>query len=285
MWYPGHIETAKNRIRKNLKIVDAVVELLDARIPFSSRAYEYDELFQNKQRILVLNKEDLADPAITSQWIKFYKEDYNVLSANLKRSDASSFLKRKILPRIKGKFIEKKIMIVGVPNVGKSTLINRIKGKKSLAVGNRPGITRGIQWIKVNEQLSVLDTPGILYTRLHSPNIKMKLIATGCLPLEQIDLFEAMKNIYSFLLMRYGENVFDNILKKQNGEHVDYVTFLESYSKKNGFIKRRQEYDYERAAAHFLINLTKGNFGRFSYETPDDIESMDNGEVSHNGKS
>ncbi|TYB96791.1 MAG: ribosome biogenesis GTPase YlqF [Kosmotoga sp.] len=277
MWYPGHIEKAKKRIRSNLKIVDAVVELLDARIPFSSRAYEYDELFQNKQRILVLNKEDLADPEITRLWTNYYKENYDVISANLKRSDARSFLQRKILPKIKGKFLEKKIMIVGVPNVGKSTLINRIKGKKSLAVGNRPGITRGIQWIKINEQLSVLDTPGILYTRLHSPNIKMKLIATGCLPLEQVDLFDAIKKIYSFLKTRYGKNVFTSVLENCKEEHQNYEGFLELYSREKGFIKRGQEYDYERAAAHFLINLTKGNFGRFSYETPDDIEILNNG--------
>ncbi|MFO7882094.1 MAG: ribosome biogenesis GTPase YlqF [Kosmotogaceae bacterium] len=285
MWYPGHIEKAKNRIRANLKVVDAVVELLDARIPFSSRAYEYDELFQNKQRIIVLNKEDLADPEITKQWINYYKENYDVIPANLKRSDARYFLKRKILPKIKGKFIGKKIMIVGVPNVGKSTLINRIKGKKSLAVGNRPGITRGIQWIKVSEQLSVLDTPGILYTRLHSPNIKMKLIATGCLPLEQVDLFDAMKKLYSFLRTRYGENVFTRALKDKREEHDNYVRFLEIYSKEKGFIKKGQESDYERAATHFIINLTKGNFGRFSYETPDNVESLKGREASHNGKS
>ena len=168
-------------------------------------------------------------------------------------------------------------MIVGVPNVGKSTLINRIKGKKSLAVGNRPGITRGVQWIKINEQLSVLDTPGILYTRLHSPNIKMKLIATGCLPLEQVDLFDAIKKIYSFLKTRYGKNVFASVLENCKEEHQNYEGFLELYSREKGFIKRGQEYDYERAAAHFLINLTKGNFGRFSYETPDDIEILNNG--------
>ncbi len=282
MWYPGHIEKAKNRIKANLKVVDAVVELLDARIPFSSRAYEYDELFQNKQRILVLNKEDLADPEITKQWLNFYKKKYDVIPANLKRSDARAFLNRKILPKIKGKFLEKKIMIVGVPNVGKSTLINRIKGKKSLAVGNRPGITRGIQWIKVNEKLSVLDTPGILYTRLHSPNIKMKLIATGCLPLEQVDPFDTMKKIYSFLKTRYGEQVFDKTLKNHKEEHNNYVTFLEFYSKEKGFIKRGQEYDYERAAIHFINNLTRGNFGKFSYETPDEMEIMK--EVSYDGK-
>ncbi|MFW6121597.1 MAG: ribosome biogenesis GTPase YlqF [Petrotogales bacterium] len=282
MWYPGHIEKAKKRIRANLKIVDVVVELLDARIPFSSRAYEYDELFQNKQRILVLNKEDLADPELTKLWIDFYKKSYDVIPANLKRSDARAFLNRKILPKIKGKFLEKKIMIVGVPNVGKSTLINRIKGKKSLAVGNRPGITRGIQWIKINEQLSVLDTPGILYTRLHSPNIKMKLIATGCLPLEQVDPFDAMKKIYSFLKTRYGENVFASALKNHKEEHQDYVTFLGLYSREKGFIKRGREYDYERAAIHFINNLTRGNFGRFSYETPDEMETLR--EISYDGR-
>ncbi|MDK2950758.1 MAG: ribosome biosis GTPase, partial [Kosmotogales bacterium] len=146
MWYPGHIEKAKSQIRKNLKGVDAIIEILDSRIPYTSRAYEYEKIFGDKQKIIILNKIDLSDEKLTSEWVKYFKKTDKIIKANLKKSDAKSFLIKKVSPLIKSKFIEKRIMVVGMPNVGKSTFINRLKGKKSLSVGNRPGVTRGVQW-------------------------------------------------------------------------------------------------------------------------------------------
>lgn len=215
LWYPGHIEKAKKNIQKNLKIVDAVVEMVDARIPYTSRAYEYERLFGNKQRILVLSKEDLADPAITLIWLKYFsKDNIPVLKINLKSTDARRFLTKKIFPLIRSRYVEKRIMIVGMPNVGKSTFINRLKGKKSLAVGNTPGVTRGVQWITISKQLMVLDTPGILYTRLHSPSIITKLAAVGSLPLEKLDVLETFKNVFCYLLNVMERRYYTVLLAK-----------------------------------------------------------------------
>ncbi|ACR79638.1 ribosome biogenesis GTPase YlqF [Kosmotoga olearia] len=272
MWYPGHIEKAKKNIQKHLKIVDAIVELVDARIPYTSRAYEYEKLFGNKQRILVLNKEDLADPAITSRWQKYFlKGNVPILKINLKSADARRFLTKKVFPLIKSRYAEKRIMIVGIPNVGKSTFINRLKGKKSLVVGNTPGVTRGVQWITVSKQLMVLDTPGILYTRLHSPSIITKLAAVGSLPLEKLDILEAFRDVFTLLTERYGTAVLSGLIDINTDDPFE---FLENFTEKRRFLQSRGELNLERGAFAFLRELANGKFGRFSYETPEEIEQL-----------
>ncbi|MDD4826686.1 MAG: ribosome biogenesis GTPase YlqF, partial [Mesotoga sp.] len=196
MYYPGHIQKAKRQIQNYIKSVDGIVELLDARIPLSSRAYEAERLFQNKQRIVVLNKSDLADPAITSMWKRHFSEQGSgVVEASLRSTDARHFIIKEIVPLLKSRFYEKRFMVVGMPNVGKSTFINRLKGKKSLAVGNRPGITRGVQWINVSESIAVLDTPGILYSELRSQQVTTKLLAVGSLPYEKFDPLDAFERV------------------------------------------------------------------------------------------
>lgn len=272
LWYPGHIEKAKKNIQKNLKIVDAVVEMVDARIPYTSRAYEYERLFGNKQRILVLSKEDLADPAITLIWLKYFsKDNIPVLKINLKSTDARRFLTKKIFPLIRSRYVEKRIMIVGMPNVGKSTFINRLKGKKSLAVGNTPGVTRGVQWITISKQLMVLDTPGILYTRLHSPSIITKLAAVGSLPLEKLDVLETFKNVFLLLTERYGEAILYGLIGEEFGDPFE---FLKVFTEKRRFLQSKGELNLERGAFAFLRELANGKIGRFSYETPEEIEQL-----------
>ncbi|OAA29135.1 GTP-binding protein [Kosmotoga arenicorallina S304] len=274
MWYPGHVEKAKNQISKHLKTVDAIVELLDARIPFTSRAYEYEQLFKNKPVIFVLNKEDLADPAITKQWLGYFQQKgHFILTTNLKRINARDFLVKKVIPLVKSKFAEKRIMIVGIPNVGKSTFINRLRGKKSLSVGNRPGVTRGVQWITVARNLTVLDTPGIFYKRLHSPSIVTKLLAVGALPFERMDKLEAAKNVFNLLISRYTGAP----LEKRLGEsYIDFIDFLSIFSRKRGYLRTRGEIDLDRGAFMFLREVSDGKFGQFSYETPEEIMAIKN---------
>ncbi|MBO8167097.1 MAG: ribosome biogenesis GTPase YlqF [Thermotogae bacterium] len=272
MWYPGHVEKAKKQIAKHLKAVDAIVELLDARIPFTSRAYEYERLFQNKPVIFVLNKEDLADASITKRWLKhFQQKGQPVLATNLKNVNVKDFLVKRVMPFVKSKFTEKRIMIVGIPNVGKSTFINRLRGKKSLAVGNKPGVTRGVQWITAAKGLIVLDTPGILYTRLHSPSIVTKLLAVGAMPFEKMDTIEAAKSVFNLLFERYSNAPLE---KRLGNPFVDFMDFLNKFSIKRGFLKAHGEVDLERGAFVFLREIADGKFGRFSYEIPEEVMTI-----------
>lgn len=273
MYYPGHIQKAKRQIQENIKSVDAVVELLDARIPLTSRAYEAEKLFHNKQRIVVLNKSDLADPQITQLWKQYFSsQGTGVIEASLVNSDARQFIIREVVPLVKSRFFEKRFMVVGMPNVGKSTFINRLKGKKSLAAGNRPGITRGVQWINVSQQIAVLDTPGILYTNLHSAHITTKLLAVGSLPYEQFDPMDAFERVFDLIVGRYGrESLFEYAgTSFENSEDL-----IDKFCRKRNFLARQGQYDTTRGAHTFLRDVASGKAGRFSFEDPDTFYQAD----------
>ncbi|PNR96718.1 ribosome biogenesis GTPase YlqF [Petrotoga sp. 9PWA.NaAc.5.4] len=270
MWYPGHIEKAKKIIKNNLSIVNAVIEILDARAPYASRAYEEEQLFRNKNRIIVLNKYDLCDKKKTKEWENYYKANGNeVFSLSLKNLNLREFFLKKIDPLIPEKFNEKRIMIVGIPNVGKSTFINRLKGKKAAAVGNEPGITRGIQWINIGEKLRVLDTPGVLYPKLYNKNIVNKLILIGSLKSEDHELEEAFNYAFNFLRIEYPE-ILSKVLLNWEGCKNSYE-FIELFSLKRNFIKKGGIFDYERGRNIFLKELSDGKYGCITYETPSDF--------------
>ena len=176
-WYPGHIAKAKRRIGEKVKAVNAVIEMIDARIPHSGRAYEWRKLFHNKYTIILLTKSDLADQEVTEKWNRYYKKQgIMCLSVSLKE-DPAKIKKRlfQIKAGIPSKSPFKRAMITGIPNVGKSTLINKILNKKSMRTGNTPGVTKGLQWINVSDDFLLLDTPGILYSNLFSDAIKNKI--------------------------------------------------------------------------------------------------------------
>ena len=277
MYYPGHIQKAKRQIQNYMKSVDGVVELLDARIPLTSRAYEAERLFQNKQRIVVLNKSDLADTEITSMWKEHFRaQGSGVVEASLRSTDARNFIIREIVPLLKSRFYEKRFMVVGMPNVGKSTFINRLKGKKSLAVGNRPGITRGIQWINVSKSISVLDTPGILYSELRSRQVTTKLLAVGSLPYEKFDPLDAFEMVLSLIVERYGEVPLEDYLgeKFANGEE-----FVEKFCRRRNYLAKQGALDTTRGAHTFLREVAAGKAGRFSFEDPKSFYSTDSPET------
>ncbi|PNS39458.1 ribosome biogenesis GTPase YlqF [Mesotoga sp. B105.6.4] len=277
MYYPGHIQKAKRQIQNYMKSVDGVVELLDARIPLTSRAYEAERLFQNKQRIVVLNKSDLADTEITSMWKEHFRaQGSGVVEASLRSTDARNFIIREIVPLLKSRFYEKRFMVVGMPNVGKSTFINRLKGKKSLAVGNRPGITRGVQWINVSKSISVLDTPGILYSELRSRQVTTRLLAVGSLPYEKFDPLDAFEMVLSLIVERYGEVPLEDYLgeKFANGEE-----FVEKFCRRRNYLAKQGALDTTRGAHTFLREVAAGKAGRFSFEDPKSFYSTDSPET------
>ncbi len=266
MWYPGHIERAKRDIRRTIRYVDAVVEVLDARIPSTSRAYEFEEVFSGKQSVLLLNKADIADASITRIWIDYLASSgKRVLDVSLRKQSARSVLMNRIAPAIKGRFKEKRILIAGMPNVGKSTLVNRLKGKKTARVRSEPGTTRGPQWVQVSDMLFVLDTPGILYKRLFSESIKAKLVAVGSIIPLPDQLMEIVEPVYNLLIERYGTRTIEDRL---GISFEGLQSMLAEISRTRGLLRSGGEKDLQKAASFFLKEVAEGKLGRFSYELP-----------------
>jgi ribosome biogenesis GTPase A len=273
MWYPGHIKKAKGKIKTYLKTVQGILELVDARAPYASRAYEYDNLFMNKERIIVFNKIDIADESKLSFWENYYKtKGYKVLKTSLKKVSVRSFLTKVVYKSFPKKFSELRVMVAGIPNVGKSTLINSIKGKKALRVGNTPGVTRGLQWISVNDQFMLLDTPGILYSEIYNKKILYKLILIGSLKPEEDEKEFAIEYGFNFFKEMYP-NIIKNALKSDYIPE-EYPEFLNLLAKKRNFITSGNNYDIERAMNTFLKELSDGKYGKVVYDYPEDYDIL-----------
>ncbi|MBM7560067.1 ribosome biogenesis GTPase YlqF [Marinitoga litoralis] len=273
MWYPGHIKKAKSKIKTYLKTVQGILELVDARAPYASRAYEFEDLFKDKDRIILFNKVDIADEKNLIFWENYYKsKGYKVLKTSLKNVSIKSFLTKVVYKSFQKKFSELRVMVAGIPNVGKSTLINSIKGKKSLRVGNTPGVTRGVQWISVNDQFMLLDTPGILYSEIYNKKIMYKLILIGSLKPEEDEKEFAIEYGFNFFKEKYPE-IIRNALKSDVIPD-DYYNFIELFAKKRNFIASGKTYDTERAMTVFLKELSDGKYGKIVYDFPEDYDML-----------
>ena len=279
-WYPGHMTKTRRQIESDLKQVDAICEIVDARIPISSRNPDIDTICGNKPRIVILNRMDLADPNATKQWISYYKEkgiaaiatdcktrrgiaDFlpavrSVLKEKIER-DAARGMKRAI-----------RVMIVGIPNVGKSTLINQISGRKGAKAENRPGVTRGKQWVTVEGGLLLLDTPGILWPKFEDPNVGLALAFTGAVNEGVIDLEELACRLMELLYKRYPQAVTERYgIELPQG--TPGYELLESAAKKRGFLLARGEIHTERMAKVLVDEYRSGKLGRFTFEVPEDL--------------
>ena len=215
-WYPGHMVKAKRKIMEELKLVDIVIELLDARIPMSSRNPEIENIVGNKKRIIVLNKSDLADPAINMEWIDYFnREDKKAIPVDSVSGkglkdilSASGQLMKEKLNRLKSKGLLLKTvraLIIGIPNVGKSTLINKLAGRNAAHTGDKPGITKAKQWIKVVPELELLDTPGILWPKFEDERAGMNLAFTGAIKDEILDINRLSQELLAILADKYPE--------------------------------------------------------------------------------
>ena len=274
-WYPGHMAKAKRLLADQLSRVDVVVELCDARLPYSSRNPDLDKLLAGKKRVLLLNKADLADPAATSAWLNYFRAqgiDAAPYSASTgKAKDALAVIDRaakEAVERAAQKGIRKtvKAMVVGVPNVGKSTIINQLHGGAIAQVGNRPGVTRANQWVRVGEYLEVLDTPGLLWPKLDDPVAARRLAYISAIRDEVVDTFalscallEDMTALApEALTARY--KITDMSLRGQ--------ALLEAVCRGRGFLLRGGELDIERASAVVLDEFRDGKLGRLTLEAP-----------------
>ncbi|HHY20381.1 MAG TPA: ribosome biogenesis GTPase YlqF [Bacilli bacterium] len=280
-WFPGHMAKARREVTENLKFIDVVLELLDARIPMSSRNPMIDELVSHKPRLILLNKSDLADQAVTDRWIEYFSQENTlVLPINSqtgtgvnKIPQAVSELTKPITEKMKAKGMKPRAiraMILGIPNVGKSTLINRLATKRIAQTGDRPGVTKQQQWIKVGKVMELLDTPGILWPKFESQTIGLRLAATGAIKDEIIDFQTVALFIINYLNERYP----DRLLARYNLEQLsdDGVENFDVIGKKRGFLQSGGYVDYDKTAETIIRELRSGKLGRISFETPDDIE-------------
>ena len=279
-WYPGHMTKTRRQIESDLKQVDAICEIVDARIPISSRNPDIDTICGNKPRIVILNRMDLADPNATKQWISYYKEKgIAAIATDCKtRRGISDFL-----PAVRSVLKEKierdaargmkraiRVMIVGIPNVGKSTLINQISGRKGAKAENRPGVTRGKQWVTVEGGLLLLDTPGILWPKFEDPNVGLALAFTGAVKEGVIDLEELACRLMELLYKRYPQAVTERYgIELPQG--TPGYELLESAAKKRGFLLARGEIHTERMAKVLVDEYRSGKLGRFTFEVPEDL--------------
>lgn len=277
-WYPGHMTKTKRMLAEQMGIIDVVIELLDARVPLSSRNPDIDALAKSKKRVLILNKADLADEKITARWEEFFREQgFFVLPANSQDNKKNP----KLIPGIK-KIMHEKIeqqkkrgrinapiraMVVGIPNVGKSTFINRLAGRAGAAVADKPGVTRGRQWIKVGGEFDLMDTPGVLWPKFDDPLVGLKLACTGAVSDNVFDKITLVTHLLEIFL-EIDPAILQARYKASPDENADMLALLEKIGSARGFKMKGGIIDLERTAITVLDEYRGGKLGRVSLEIP-----------------
>ena len=280
-WYPGHMTKTRRQMEQDLKQVDAVCEIMDARIPISSRNPDIDSICGNKPRMVILNRLDLADPDATVRWAAYFKNrGIAAVATDCKsRKGINQFtpaVRQLLHEKLKrdaarGMTRALRIMIVGIPNVGKSTLINQISGRKGAKAENRPGVTRGKQWVTVDKDLLLMDTPGILWPKFEDPNVGMMLAYTGAVKDGIMDLEELACRLMELLWQRYPQ-----VIRERYGIDCELDIpgwqLIEAAGKKRGYLLARGEINTERMAKVLIDEFRSGKLGRFTLELPEDMK-------------
>lgn len=280
-WYPGHMAKTKRQIKENIDLIDVVYEIIDSRIPKSSKNKDIDELIKNKPRILIMTKYDLCDIEQTKKWQEYYQTiGYNVVPIDLINKPnlqpiytitenlSKELNEKRIAKGLKARRI--RALVLGIPNVGKSTLINRLVGKKATNVGNKPGITKNLEWIRINNQIELLDTPGILWPKLDDETTALNLASMTAIKEEILDqeavsiyIIKTMLKLYpNQIVSRYNLNLKESTTSEID---IDIVDILDQIGKKIGAIKN-QETDYEKVYSTILKDLREGYLGRITFD-------------------
>ena len=275
-WYPGHMTKAKRQMQEDIKLIDLVIELVDARIPLSSRNPDIDELGKNKYRLILMNKADLADRKATEQWSAFFKKKgYYVVSLDARSKNGMKSITDIIMEACKEKMERDRkrgiknrpvrAMVVGIPNVGKSTFINSYAGKACAKTGNKPGVTKGKQWIRLSKSVELLDTPGILWPKFEDQEVGKRLAFIGSIKDEILNLEEL-----SLELLDYIRTNYPGLLNTRYGieEEGTPVSLLEAVADKRKCLIRGQEIDYAKAAGIVMEEFRNGKIGRITLEFP-----------------
>ena len=275
-WYPGHMTKAKRMMQEDIKLIDLIVELVDARIPLSSRNPDIDELGKNKSRLILLNKSDLADEKGNSQWEAYFKaQGFHVHKINARSGAGVKAINGLIQVACKEK-IERdrrrgiknrpvRAMVVGIPNVGKSTLMNTFAGKACTKTGNKPGVTKGKQWIRLNKNVELLDTPGILWPKFEDQEVGVRLAVIGSIKDDILNLDELSLSLIHYLREAYPGVLAERYQLEEKGSDVEV---LEQVAKNRNCLLRGQELDYSKAAGILLDEFRSGKIGRITLEMP-----------------
>ena len=288
-WYPGHMKKTMDNIRSSLKLVDIVGEIIDSRIPISSKNPVIDDVLKDKPRIMILNKSDMADENETKKWLSYYrKKGYGAVVVDALHSKGLdkiySVAKEMLTDKFK-KLEEKnlsaktiRMMIVGIPNVGKSTFINSISKRKSAKIGDRPGVTKQVQWIKTKNDLELLDTPGVLWPKFEDERIGLHLAFTGAIKDEIMDI-ENLAFRFIDELNKRDINILKNRYNLSEDSYEDTLYLMDEIGRNRGAILKKKEIDYFKVANLVFDDFRKVKLGRITLETVEDIEKFeeDNG--------
>ena len=281
-WYPGHMTKTRRMIVDQIKNVDAVCEILDSRIPISSRNPDVDELTAGKPRLVVLNRVDQADPEATKKWAAYFKaKGYAVLESNAKGGMGTAKFAaavRELLAEKLQAYAEKgmvgrvvRVMILGIPNVGKSTFINKVAGRKTAKTEDRPGVTRSKQWVPIDPSLELMDTPGMLWPKFEDQSVGLNLAYTGAVRDEIMDIEELACHLMTYLGRRYPQALLERYKVEVEEEDTGYDLLMKA-GRRRGFLLRGNEIDTERMAKILLDEFRGGKLGRFTMELPEDIK-------------
>jgi len=282
-WYPGHMTKTRRMIVDQMKHIDAVCEILDARIPVSSRNPDVEELTGGKPRLIVLNRVDLADPAATKQWAAYFRgRGFAVMEVNAKEGQNTAKFPaavRELLADKLAAYAEKgqagrmiRVMILGIPNVGKSTFINKVAKRKTAKTEDRPGVTRTKQWVPIDPSLELMDTPGMLWPKFEDQSVGLNLAYTGAVRDEIMDIETLACHLMSYLGRRYPRALLERYKVEVEEEDSGYDLLMKA-GRKRGFLLRGNEIDTERMAKILLDEFRGGKLGRFTLELPEDVKN------------
>ncbi len=280
-WYPGHMAKTKRLISEKLYLIDVVYEVIDARMPYSSKIKDIDNYIKNKPRIIIMTKMDLCDLNETNKWIKFYEQkNYKVVLVDLEKNKNVNLIlseTQNLMKSINEKRLQKgmntrktRVLIMGIPNVGKSTLINRLVGKKAAKVGNKPGVTKSLDWIRINENLELLDTPGVLWPKLDNEKTAFNLasltaIKEEVLPLDEVAIY-ILKTLYTY---------YPNILKERYGidkiDFEDIIPTLDLIGRKRGCLVKGGQIDYDKVVTVIINDMKDGNIKGITFDRFEDL--------------
>ncbi len=277
-WFPGHMTRTKRQIKESIKLIDAVAEIVDARIPMSSRNPDLSEMSNNKPRLILLNKCDMADPAATKQWMDYFaSEGIKAIAVDCKSGTGL----KSFTPAVKELLAERtaalkekgmagkalRVMVAGIPNVGKSSFINKIVGGVKAKVEDRPGVTRGNQWFSVAGGIDLLDTPGVLWPKFDDKIVGERLAFTGAIRDNILDIESLAMRLLETLMPVYSDNICERY-RLDNTEGMDYYDILTEIGRKRGMLMGRGQIDTERAAVMLLDEFRGAKFGRITLELP-----------------
>ena len=273
-WYPGHMAKTKRLIKEQIDLIDVVYEVIDSRMPFSSKIIDIDEIVKNKPRILIFNKTDLCDKNETNKWIKYYEDKgYKVISYNLEGHpnmkpliDLTMDVMKEVIEKRKEKGLKQRkirALVVGIPNVGKSTLINRLANKKVAGIGNKPGVTKNLSWIRVNDDIELLDSPGILWPKLDEKNA-FNLAALTAIKEEVLPLYDVVYYVIEMLNKFYPEKLKERYGLEELDE--DMISNLEFIGKRRGCLIKGGEIDYDKVIDLIISDIKNGYIKEITFD-------------------